>query len=203
MIKIDHMRQENDGYNWKCGIVCLAMVFKHYHIQCNQDEMWEILKQKRQTGINQYYTLTYLLAQYAISKGLNATIYKTDRENCLSILDQLDENLLLAILSVKEKKSGQSHFIVYCGKKDGKYCFSDPNKEKEIVKYDYDEVREIWKENPAINVSGYVYIVFDNNCNTFSYTCTYCHKDYPVLMIKDEKISPVTICPYCDRGKMR
>lgn len=200
MIKIKHIRQKNDGFNWKCGAVCLEMILKYFDIECNQDEIWEAVKTKRQTGIGQYFAMTFKLAQYSLEKGLLATIYKSDSENCLQTLDNLDMYQMPAILSVKEKKSSQSHFIVYVGKKDGKYCFSDPNSEKELVRYDYTQVREMWKENRKIDVSGFVYIIFGKSEQPAVNKCGNCPAEYPVLTKEGGWLSTVTICPYCDSG---
>lgn len=203
MIKIKHIRQKNDGFTWKCGAVCLEMVLKYFDIECDQDEIWEAIKTNRQTGIGQYYAKTYKLAQYSLQKGLTPTIYKSDSENCLQTLDSLDMYHMPAILSVQEKKSSQSHFIVYVGKKDGKYCFSDPNSEKELVKYGYAQVREMWRENWKIDVSGFVYIVFGKSEQFTVNKCGNCSAEYPVLTKEGGWLSPVTICPYCDSGNLQ
>ena len=113
MVEIEHIQQINDGYNWKCGAVCLEMIFNYYKIPCSQNAIWNKIKSRRSTGVAQYYALTHSLAKYAISQGLNATIYKSDSENWGATLEKLDQLSIPAILSVKEEKSQQSHFIIF------------------------------------------------------------------------------------------
>ena len=126
MIEMEHIQQKNDGINWKCGAVSLEMILNYYGITCEQDEIWDAVKSVRPTRNNQYYALTYQLAQYAIQKGLCATIYKADYDSCLHILDYFDEINRPIIMSVTQKKSGDSHFTIYTGKKYGYYTFNDP-----------------------------------------------------------------------------
>lgn len=197
MVEIKHIQQKNDGFNWKCGAVCLEMIFNYYKIPCNQDAIWDAVKCNCYTGIGQKYALTHSLAEYAISQGLNATVYKSDSEKWATILEMLDQRSIPAILSVKENKSQQSHFVIFLGTKNGKYIFSDPNSSKETVGYDYLQVRKMWSPNVEINVTGFIYILFEGN-NRFEY-CPYCKKEYPLLTKDGVPFSTNIICPYCDR----
>lgn len=197
MVDIKHIQQINDGFNWKCGAVCLEMIFNYYGISCNQNDIWEAVKTNRPTGIGQKYALTYSLAQYAIDRGLNCTIYKAGKDSWSDVLNSLDQRNIPAILCVKEKKSGQSHFMIYIGRKNGKLMFSDPNSSRETVAYDYLELRDMWSPHPEINVTGFIYLIFDGNSTT--HTCSLCNREYPVLEHENGPVSELTICPYCDK----
>lgn len=197
MVKLQHIQQVNDGRNWKCGAVCLQMIFNHYGIPCNQDDIWDAIKADRPTGIGQKYALTYSLAQYAIGRGLSCTIYKTDEYSWSNVLDELDRCNIPAVLSIREKKSGESHFTVYLGKKDGQFIFADPNSEAETDQYNIDEMMEMWSPHLEINVTGFIYIVFSGN--TTVHTCMHCNQKYPILEHDKVPFSNMTICPYCDR----
>lgn len=203
MIEMEHIQQKNDGINWKCGAVSLEMILKYYGITCEQDEIWDAVKSVRPTRKNQYYALTYQLAQYAIQKGLCATIYKADYDSCLHILDYYDEINRPIIMSVTQKKSGDSHFTIYTGKKYGYYTFNDPDSKKNVEKYDYSEIRTMWQENFSVNVTGYIYIHFGNHDEAIAHTCNYCKREYPVLTRNGDWISDVTICPHCDSGNIK
>ena len=80
------------------------------------------------------------------------------------------------------------------------YIFSDPNSPKETVKYDYQQVKEMWRPNEAINVTGYIYIIFEGD-NRLEH-CPYCQNEYPILTKNGISFSTTVICPYCDRGKL-
>ena len=197
MVEVKHIQQQNDGFNWKCGAVCLEMIFNYYGIPCNQDDIWDAIKSDRPTGIGQRYALTYRLAQYAIGHGLNCTIYKADNNSWSAVLDELDRHTIPAILSVKEKKSGESHFTVFCGKEDGQFIFADPNSKKERDSYDESDINEMWSPHPEINVTGFIYLVFDGDI--MPHTCMHCNREYPILVHDKTLFSNKTICPYCDR----
>ena len=199
MIKMEHIRQSNDGYNWKCGAVCLEMLLGFYGIKCKQDDIWRKIKSKCSNGF-QYYAKTYDLARCAIEMGLNTTIYKTNEKDCLQLLDFLDKENWPVIMSVLQKKSNSSHFVIYIGKKDGKYCFNDPDSDKDVKKYDYSEVREMWRQNERADVAGYIYLLPDRGMDvTTMHICHACSKEYPIIEVSDEwKLQP-TICPHCDK----
>lgn len=159
MVEIKHIRQSNDGINWKCGAACLEMIFNYYGIPCNQNTIWEAIKCRRSDNRFQYFALTNSLAEYAINQGLNATIHKSDSEKWSSELETIDQLSIPAILSVKNK-AGKGHFVVFLGIKNGKYIFCDPDSPKETDKYEYLQVRQMWSPC-GTEVKGFVYIVFE------------------------------------------
>ena len=197
MVEIKHIQQINDGFNWKCGAVCLEMIFNHYGIPCNQDDIWNAVQADRSTGPGQKFAFTYSLAQYAISRGLNCTIYKTDENNWPNVLEELEQRSIPAILSVKEKKSGQSHFMIFVGKRDDQFIFSDPNSSNETDGYDYLEVENMWSPHLEIDVTGFIYMIFEGN--SIWGGCPYCQRNFPILAQNEAPLSMKIICPYCDR----
>ncbi|MCI8705081.1 MAG: hypothetical protein HFE60_12635 [Anaerotignum sp.] len=197
MVKVKHIQQKNDNFHWKCGAVCLEMIFDYYSILCNQDEIWNAVKSNRSGAMGQYYALTHRLAEYAINHGLNATIYKANSQTWSTVLETLEQFSMPAILSITEKSSHQSHFVIFLGSERGKYIFSDPNSPKETVKWNYMEVKNMWSPNIAINVTGFIYILFEGD--KISEHCQYCQKEFPLLIKNEIPFSENTICPYCDK----
>ncbi len=194
MVDIRHKQQQNDGVNWKCGAVCLEMIYDYFRIEYDCNQIWDSIKSKRYKNSIQMYSLTYKLAQDAISRGLPATIYKG---NDAYILEDVDKLQTPAILSIKEKKSGESHFVVFQGIKNQKYCFCDPNANKAQSVMTYNTLRDLWSPNPRINVTGFVFIMFDNQEDIFA-TCEHCSKEIPIVHdVLREKVRSI-ICPYCN-----
>lgn len=196
MIEIKHIRQTNDGFNWKCGAACLEMVFSYYNIAKKQDEIWEATNSSRRTGVGQKFILTHDLARYSCETGLPATIYKAYEYKWSDLLDQLADHQIPAILSLRQKKSGQSHFIVYIGKKKNCYCFCDPDEKRDIVTYDFITMIDIWRPQPFIDVAGYILICFGEKEDTV--ICGSCHRELPIVHKWIKGYSRAVICPYCD-----
>lgn len=195
MVEIKHIQQQNDGCNWKCGVVCLEMIFDYYKIPCKQDDVWNAVKTNRNGSKIQKFALTHSLAKYSIHRCLNATVYKADADTWPDVLDKLERLSIPAILSVKYKNTNFAHFIIYLGRKDGNYYFDDPDLAKAPVRYDYSQVREKWSPHGK-EVTGFVYIIFEGD--TTMHTCIHCNQEYPVLVRGKAPFSNVTICPYCD-----
>ena len=186
MVKIEHIRQVNDGHNWKCGAVCLEMIFNFYGIPCNQDDIWEKIKSKRNDGIEQYYSHTVDLAKYSVNKGLKAYICKA-KPNCVEIvLSLIDTDKRPVIMSILEKKSQNSHFVIYTGKKNGRFYFTDPNRDKTFSYYTLSEVEDFWKPRPEIDVAGYIFVAFDN----YDLELYKDYLEFVVDLYKDEMVWP-------------
>lgn len=198
MLDIKHIQQVNDGVNWKCGAVCLEMIFRHYNIPCNQDDIWESIKSPRPNSFSHNYARTCDLTRYSNEQGLPATIYKTNENNFENALQTLDVIECPAILSIIEKKSNSSHFIVYIGYKNNLYYFCDPNVSKSFTIYNSIKLQEIWKPCPSINVTGYIFVAFGNIHS--EYNCPFCGHKYPIVQNELAKCVDLTICPNCDRG---
>lgn len=196
MVEIKHIQQVNDGFNWKCGAACLEMIFSYYSISKGQDEIWNAISSKRETGIGQKYILTYNLARYSCEAGLPATIYKADENKWSELLDELDAHQIPAILSLRQKKSSQSHFIVYKGRKYNRYCFCDPDENKEDVFFDYNTMRDIWRPQPSIDVTGFIFVCFGLEEDTA--ICRSCRQKLPIVHTWIKEYSQAVICPYCD-----
>ena len=194
MVNIVHKRQANDGVNWKCGVSCLEMIYDYFSIPYDANEIWENIKSPRSSNSFQMYALTYKLAQDSIKKGLAATIYKG---NDVHILEEIENLQIPAILSIKQKKSNASHFVVFKGIKDHKYYFSDPDVEKEQSSMSYLELRDVWSPNAKINVAGFIFILFSKTIET-SYECITCKSRFPVVYPNLTKHVHGVICPYCD-----
>lgn len=194
MISIKHKQQQNDGVNWKCGAVCLEMIYDHFHIEYNSEKIWESVKSQRYRDSLQMYSLTYKLAQDAISRGLQATIYKGKDAH---ILEDVDQFQTPAILSIRQARSGESHFVVFQGIKNRNYCFCDPDSAKERSIIPYMQLRDLWSPNPKINVAGFIFIVFNKQEDTF-FTCEYCNKKIPIVYESLRGKVQNIICPYCD-----
>ena len=198
MVSIQHRQQKIDGFNWTCGSTCLEMIFDFFGIPFEENEIWEAVKTRRGNSATQWFSLTFKLAQYSIEHGLSATIYKAKENKVSEVLDYLNDNNIPAILSIMEKKSKNSHFVVYTGKKDGKYLFADPNSEKDTTRLNYVDIRDLWKERRSIDVAGHIFIGF-GNVDTYE-VCKYCTKEYPVVHNVLLENTLAIICPYCDRG---
>lgn len=198
ILKVNHKQQVNDGYNWKCGIVSLDMVFDYYNIPFDSDEAWECVRSLRPRSTDQYYALSSNLAKYSIEKGLIATIYKGTQETCLKVLEMLSNKGTPAILSLMQKKSKQSHFVVFSGYDHGTYCFCDPDEKKIINRFTETDVCDLWKPNLEIGVTGYILIVF-SQLKEDTINCLYCNRNIPIVHSELKDITQGCICPYCDR----
>lgn len=196
MISIRHKQQRNDRINWKCGAVCLEMIYDYFGVEYDSNEIWNNIKCKRSEHPLQMYSLTYKLAQDAINRGLPATIYKGKDAQILENVDQLQTP---AILSIKQAKSGESHFVIFKGIKNQNYCFCDPDTTKEESVMTYLDLRNLWSPNEKINVTGFIFIVFNNREDMFL-TCGHCKNKIPIVYdtLKEEVQS--IICPYCNES---
>lgn len=192
MIDIKHKRQRNDGINWKCGAVCLEMIYDYFQIEYDSDKIWDNVKTRRNYHSLQMYSLTYKLAQDAICRGLPATIYKGKNAHILEKVDQLQTP---AILSLKQAKSGESHFVVFQGIKNQNYYFRDPDAEKSVMTYL--DLQNLWSPDPKINITGFIFIMFNNRADRF-FACEHCNNKVPIVHdTLEEKVQSI-ICPYCD-----
>ncbi len=197
MVDIKHIRQINDGHNWKCGAACLEMIFSFYGIEKTQEEIWTATLSPRNMGRYQYFIKTHRLANFSCMAGLPATIYKAKPDTWAALLDEMSEKRIPAILSLRQKKSNQSHFVVYSGKKDSNYCFCDPDEEKDINKYDYRTMKDIWSPQPKIEVTGYILIVFGEK--DYEFSCPCCKSSISIVNSWIEKYAQGIICPTCDK----
>ena len=197
MIDIKHIRQVNDGFNWKCGAACLEMIFSYYGISKNQDDIWNATSSSRGIGKGQKFILTKNLARYSCENGLSATIYKASADKWSELLDKLSEKQIPAILSLRQKKTSQSHFVVYKGINNNKYCFCDPDEERESILFDYATMKDIWKPQPIIDVTGYIFICFGTEEETV--ICNSCQHRLPIVHKWISKYLQGIICPNCDK----
>ncbi len=195
MIRIEHKRQINDGLNWKCGAVCLEMIYDHFQVPYNSEEIWNNIKTQRYKNSMQMYALTYKLAQDAISRGLPATIYRGLNAH---ILEDISELQTPAILSLKQPKSGNSHFVVFQGVRNQNYCFVDPDTEKRTTNMRFIDVRNVWSPHREIGVTGYIFIVFNKTIDE-RYKCKYCGQQVPIVYSELLEKVEGFVCPHCDR----
>lgn len=196
MIEIKHIRQKNDGFNWKCGAASLEMIFSRYGISKSQDEIWNATKSSRGTGIGQKFIRTYDLARYSCNVGLSATIYKANVDKWSYLLDELEECEIPAILSLRQRKSGQSHFVVYIGKKNSNYCFCDPDEMRDITSIDYRTLKDLWRPQPSIDVAGFILVCFGAEEDTA--ICRSCQHKLPIVHKWIADYAQAVICPHCD-----
>lgn len=194
MVNINHKKQENDRLNGKCGQVCLEMIYDYFGVKYDANEIWNNIKTKKSPNSLEMYALTYKLAQDAINRGLQATIYKG---NDAHILENLDKLQVPAILSIRQKSSGQSHYVVFKGIKNYKYCFCDPAVTKEQVSMNYIDLRDVWSPNPNINVTGFIFIAFNTEIQK-TLQCTHCGKAIPITHAELLDQVKGVVCPYCD-----
>lgn len=194
MVDIKHKRQINDGFNWKCGEVCLEMVFDFFEVQYDSDYIWESIKEPRHTGSGQMYALTHKLAATSIAYGLPATIYKG---KSIEVLKKIDKLCTPAILSVTQEKSRQSHFIVFKGIKNSLFYYCDPDVERNFSYANEPKMDEAWKTNLSANVTGYIFVVLDKTIDVMT-KCPYCHNDVPVVHSSLTSQTVGLCCPYCD-----
>lgn len=194
MIHIEHKRQVNDGLNWKCGAVCLEMIYDYFQIPYDSNEIWHNIKAQRYENSMQMYSQTYKLAQDAISRGLQATIYKGRDAHILEDINQLQTP---AILSLKQVKSGNSHFVIFQGIKNQNYCFCDPDTEKKITSMKFIDVRNIWSPHREIGVTGDIFIVFNKMVHKVC-KCKYCGQEIPLVHSELLERARGVVCPHCD-----
>lgn len=197
MVDIKHVRQINDGFNWKCGAASLEMIFSHYGVSKSQDDIWAATNSLRGTGIGQKFILTYNLARYSCEVGLPATIYKADMKRWSFLLDELAEREIPAILSLRQRKSGQSHFVVYKGKKNSNYCFCDPDEVRDTTQLDYKTVKDLWHPQPYIDVAGFILVCFGAEEDIA--ICRSCRRELPIVHKWIVDYAQAVICPHCDR----
>lgn len=105
MIDIRHKKQVNDGVNWKCGEVCLEMIFDYFDIKYDPDSIWESIKEPRYAGSKQMYALTHKLAMTSILHGLPATIYKGKNVDVLKEIDNLHTPAILSVTQKSPKRA--------------------------------------------------------------------------------------------------
>ena len=196
MVKINHKQQHNDGYNWKCGAVCLEMIFDYYNIECDKSDIWENIKTLRPKMQGHYYAPTHKVTKCAIEHGLNATAYKAQQNTCLELLEQINDKNIPAVLAIREKKSGQSHFVVYTGIKNKMYYYSDPNSNRDFDYLKRGEIMDVWSPQPQIDVTGYFFVVFD--CEKGErLQCQNCGVSIPIVHNSLWSFIEGVACPYC------
>lgn len=195
MINIEHKRQVNDGINWKCGAVCLEMIYDYFQVPYDNEEIWNNIKAQRYENSVQMYSRTYKLAQDAILRGLPATIYRGRDAHILEDIDMLQTP---AILSIQQVKSRESHFVVFQGIKNQNYCFCDPDTDKKTTNMKFIDVRNVWSPHREIGVTGYVFIIFDKVVDE-KYKCKYCGQDIPIVHSQLLEKTEGVFCPHCDR----
>ena len=195
MINIEHKRQVNDGINWKCGAVCLEMIYDYFQVPYDNEEIWNNIKAQRYENSVQMYSRTYKLAQDAILRGLPATIYRGRDAHILEDIDMLQTP---AILSIQQVKSRESHFVVFQGIKNQNYCFCDPDTDKKTTNMKFIDVRNVWSPHREIGVTGYVFIIFDKVVDE-KYKCKYCGQDIPIVHSQLLEKTEGGFCPHCDR----
>ena len=199
MVNIKHKKQKNDGYNWKCGAICLEMIYDYYSIPYTSPEIWGKIKTKRNSQANsiipQWFSLTHKLAHDSIDRGLPATIYKAKNAEILHEIDKLG---IPAILSITQKKSNNSHFVIFKGIKNDKYYFCDPDEAKEEVYMDYRKIKDMWSPNIEKDVAGFIFLVFNKRKNDLYRCCSHCGKQIPIIHDILVNETQAIICPYCD-----
>lgn len=198
MIGIVHRQQVNDGHNWKCGAVSLQMIFDYYRVPFDLDESWEYIRSRRPNSIDQFFARTCKLSEYSIAKGLMSTIYKGSHMTCLRILDILDVKSIPAIASITQKRTKQSHFVVFTGCDHGFYCFCDPDEKRKFNRFIDSTVYNFWKPNLSIDVTGYILVVFEHQEDEHI-KCPFCNNDIPIVHSELKELTVGCICPYCDK----
>ncbi len=197
MVKIKHKQQVNDGYNWKCGAACLEMIFDYYDINYNKNDIWDNIKvQRPNAALDQYCAPTSKVAKYAIINKLYATIYKAKNHTCLEILKQINDKNIPSVLSIREKASGQSHFVVYTGIENKEYYYVDPNCKLDLCNFKNKEIEDVWSPQPEIGVTGYILIVFDF-VRDEKLKCRECGISIPIVHSSLRPLAEGIVCPYC------
>lgn len=199
MVELEHVRQ--DGKE-KCGAACLEMIFKHYEVLYEKDEIWNSIKTARPDSYKMYAS-TQNLVKYSNHCGLDATAYQADANTWPNVLDRLDALNMPTILSVRYRNTTLGHFIVYLGKKNKDYCFNDPDLKKSPIRYDYRQMKEKWSPIGK-EVVGFEYIIFEGVA--ILHRCTHCEHEYPILVrykvpFSNDVLpfSDRTVCPHCNR----
>lgn len=199
MVEIKHKQQVNDGLNWKCGSVCLEMIFEYYGIEYDSDNLWESVKVLRPSNLGHYFSLASTIARYSIKHGLDATIYQAKEDTYLEVLQKIDSLNIPAILQIRQEKSNQSHFVVYKGINNKMFYYCDPDAQREFSYFrSSSDIKSHWKNQP--NIDGYMFIVFGNSANA-KISCAYpdCGKNIPIVHDEIEKMVDTIYCPHCNR----
>lgn len=195
MVELEHVRQDSKE---KCGAACLEMIFKHYRIPYEKDDIWDSIKTHRPDSY-QMYASTQNMVRYSLHCGLSAIAYRANADAWANVLDKLDELSIPAVLSVRYRNTTFGHFIVYSGKKNKDYLFHDPELKKAPVRYDLLRVKDMWTYRSK-EVTGLVYIFFGGE--TILHDCTHCREKYPILEQEDALFSKISFCPYCGEANM-
>lgn len=195
MVEIKHICQEKDGHNWKCGQACLEMIFDYYGIKYDPCDIWENIKEKRESELGQYFSPTYKMAHYSIEHGLNATIYKANEDTYLEVLKQINNLGIPAILLIRQDRSGRGHFVVYKGIKNKMFYYCDPDSNRD---FDYfrssSDIKNHWKLQ--YDVAGYIFVVFDLKCDE-TISCQKCGGTIPIVYPQFKLQIEGIACSHC------
>ena len=198
MIDVITRKQIDEGKSYKCGPFSLEAVLRYYGSEKTADDIWEKSAVKR-TINDQMATSTIKLVQFANNEGLCATMYKA--KDIAASLDVLDRVGATAMLVVAFRHPGDiiGHSIVFRGRVEGGYEFSDPGREMgDFRVMSAQEITDFAAET-GVEVTGNIFVTFAREAATR--VCPHCGKEFPVALadeLGDTVYGP--ICSHCDNG---
>jgi len=124
MTVVAELPYEEQWNKWSCGAASLAMVYRSFGIECNQDQIWRGICGKSLQG--RLCARAQSLAATMLQSGLQALMLQV-RDPWLVLERCVQQSVRVIINHVSEPKSGGGHFSVLAGLGDDEVIIHDPS----------------------------------------------------------------------------
>jgi hypothetical protein len=182
--EIPYERQGDPTSNRLCGAAALCMVYRSFGISAAQAELAPILRGPGTSATAS--ARSYLLAQDALSRGLNAVVFRV--RDPLTSLRQSQRPPVRMILNHRlHAESSSGHFSVLVRVGEREVIVHDPQRGPDI-RLSLTELAELWRPmGGSSEVAGNVLVAIARGSRTTSTPCPRCSSTLP----------DVLVCPGC------